>query len=125
MNKTFAEYTTSTAFMLQLSKNQCNALLRVALTQPKRMRVVGSDGATRELEYLSLGLHHVGTYRPLASRGLVFWKLDEAGRPHGFGGLTRAGRLVVAMLKEAGLTIENTNTVSVLNRIGREERMAA
>jgi hypothetical protein len=40
----------------------------------------------------------------------------------GFGDLTKVGELVAQVLVEAGMTIENTNTLSV---IGRIERRAA
>lgn len=102
-NHHFAEYSTSTAFSIQLSKNQCNALLRCENLTMHR------DPALT-----------VGTLRPLEARGLVFWNRNAMGNANGFGGLTEAGRLMVGLLKEAGLTIESTNTVSVLRRIDRE-----
>ncbi len=104
-NSQFAEYATSTAFALQLSKNQCNALLRVA-----------TRGQGENFPF-----HTVGTLRTLEARGLVFWHRDASGKASGFGGLTRAGRIMVLLLREAGLTVENTNTVSVLRRMGRRE----
>lgn len=107
INHRFAEYSTSVAFFIQLSKNQCNALLRCDDMQQK--------GDTRYAEYLT-----IGTLKPLNHRGLVFWHKDKEDRNNGFGGLTEAGKLMVGLLKEAGMTIENTNTLSVLARIERE-----
>lgn len=104
MNKTFAEYTSSTAFLLALSKRQCNTLLRLQQKEADG-HIVGVD-----------------SLRGLDRRGLVFWKRDEQGMANGFGGMTKAGELVVQLLMEAGMTIENTNTLSV---IGRIERAAA
>lgn len=97
-NQTFAEYSTSTAFSVQLSKNQCNALLRVA-------------------ENSFALVTTVGTLKTLEARGLVYWATDETGRPNGFKGLTKAGELMVELLREAGLTVESTNSVSVLRKI--------
>ena len=107
MNKTFSEYSTSTAFFVQLSKLQCNALLRVSEAQ-----AAGTDPA--------LGIAHclsVGTLKGLDARGLVFWNRSATGQANGFGGLTKAGELMVGLLREAGLSIESTNTVSVLKRL--------
>lgn len=101
MNGTFAEYATGVAFAIQLSKNQCNSLLRV------------------EANHLDLCVT-VSTLQALDARGLVFWHRDSKGSANGFGGLTTAGQLMVALLKEAGLTIENTNTVGMLKRLARE-----
>ncbi|WP_104656496.1 hypothetical protein [Ralstonia insidiosa] len=105
MNKTFSEYATSTAFAIQLSKNQCNALLR--LDEHK--------GDPADCHTLS-----VGTLKGLDARGFVSWARDASGRAYDFEGLTQAGRLVVGLLREAGLTVDNTNTLSVLRRIDRE-----
>lgn len=117
MNKIFQEYTTSTAFLLQLTKNQCNALLRVEVmmqgpTHPVQYR----DGGIYE-SYSFDGALTVGTLKGLQAKGLVGWNHNENGEACGFKGLTDAGRLVVGLLKEAGMTIESTNTVSVLRRI--------
>lgn len=101
MNGIFAEYSTSTAFLVQLSKNQCNALLRV------------------EANHMDIFVQ-VSTLQSLAARGLVSWSRDSQGRANGFEGLTRAGELIVGLLKEAGMTIENTNSVSMLKRLARE-----
>ena len=96
MNETFREYTTSTAFALQLSKLQCHAILRCRdrRTNDARMPL------------------NVATYSQLEARGLVFWRYKD-GRAYEFGGLTPEGRLVAMLLKRAGLTIENTVTLSV------------
>lgn len=102
MNRAFTENTTSVAFLLQLSKRQCNSLLRLAEEAGLRERtwVVSVDGL-----------------RGLDRRGLVFWHTDDKGQPNGFGGMTEAGRLVARLLVEAGLTVENTNTALVLKRL--------
>lgn len=101
MNKIFAEATTSTAFVLQLSKNQCNALLRLHASK--------GDGLKDMIT------HTVGTLRCLQSRGLFEWDYSEGDAK--WKGITNAGKLVAELLLEAGLTIENTNTVSVLKRV--------
>jgi hypothetical protein len=113
MNRNFAEYATSTAFSIQLSKNQCNALLRCESFDPKKHK--GAEWRDGPMYLLQ-----VGTLKPLEARGLVFWHRDSQGRANGFGGLTGAGMLMVGLLKEAGLTVENTNTISMLRRMQRE-----
>lgn len=105
-NETFAQYASSTAFCIQLSKNQCNALLRCESIDVKN--------------HSAFIMVSIGTLKPLEARGLVYWNRDESGRANGFAGLTEAGKLMVGLLKQAGLTIENTNTVSMLARIQRE-----
>lgn len=99
MNLKLAEATTSVAFLLSLSKRQCNTLLR--LTHGT------ADGHIVQVDSL----------RSLDRRGLVFWHQDATGRACGFGGLTEAGRLVAALLVEAGLTVEATNTTGVIRRM--------
>lgn len=126
MNHLLAEATTGIAFHMTLSKNQCNALLRVAREKKLRGWHPARGGvSTVEYEYVNMGVHQVGTMRTLEARGLVWWRRNLKGEAEGFQGLTRAGRLMVAILKEAGLTVENTNSTSVLNRLGREDRKAA
>jgi hypothetical protein len=100
MNKTFGEYTTSTAFMLALSKTQCNALLRYR-----------RDGFVNGW----VTHHGMGTLRSLEARGLVEWGSDVDGGTK-FKGITKAGEMVTDLLIEAGLTVESTNSVSVLKR---------
>lgn len=113
MNKTFAEYTTSTAFACQLTKLQCNALLSLAAYK-------AAPGKPQ------FPLHTVDTMRSLERRGLVSWAHDQAGRAIKFDGLTRAGRIMVLLLKEAGMTVESTATLSVLRRMAwAGEREAA
>lgn len=108
MNGTFAEYTTSVAFSIQLSKNQCNTLLRIARDfDPKATPM---DTKTWMLQ--------VGTLHALEVRGLVYWNRVN-GKCEGFRGLTKAGELMVNLLAEAGLTIENTNTTSMIRRLSR------
>ena len=109
-NELFKEYSTSVAFQVTLSKLQCNALLRAAASDPP---TGGLDGRTTQ----QLWPVSVGTLRTLEARGFVFWHKDSAGQRNGFGGLTNAGRLMVGLLEEAGMTIENTNTLSILKRV--------
>jgi|GEM_PF-5046762 len=105
MNKVFSEYATSTAFCVQLSKNQCNTLLRLD-------EHVGEPSDCHAVT--------VGTLKGLDARGFVAWERDVSGRANKFLGLTDAGRLVAQLLREAGLTVESTNTLSVLRRIDWE-----
>lgn len=105
VNKTFAEYATSTAFSISLTKLQCNALLcleKWSWTFPNNN--------------IPLGPHSVSTYQKLEARGFVAWRRDEEGHAYGFSGLTEAGMLMVKLLKQAGLTIENTTTLSTYRR---------
>jgi len=108
VNERFQLATTSVAFMLQLSRRQSNALLRVfeaSDTVDGRhdiLWIVGPDGL-----------------RGLERKGLVFWKYDAAGDAQGFGGLTKAGTLTAMLLREAGLTVENTMTNIVAKRVER------
>lgn len=110
MNQDFAEVTTSVAFCLQLSKRQCNSLLRLAdgIEPLDRMYVISVDGLSG-----------------LKRKGLVFWHQDADGRSNGFGGMTEAGKLTASLLKEAGLSVENTNTALVLKRLDRMGMRAA
>ena len=107
MNRSFSEYSTSTAFAVMLSKNQCNALLRLDAL---------GDVEKYTPEHMLLT---VQSLRPLDARGLVWWQRGPDGKRCAFKGLTTAGNLMVALLKEAGLTVENTNTIGMLNRIDR------
>ena len=50
----------------------------------------------------------------------MFWHTDGLGNPVSFGGLTEAGKLVAKLLEQAGMTVENTNTVSMMRRLERE-----
>ena len=99
MNETFREYTTSTAFSLALSKLQCHALLRLG---ERRGGVI----------------LNVGTFSQLGARGLVYWAYKD-GKPNEFKGLTKEGRLVVQLLRRAGLTVENTVTLSTARYMER------
>ncbi|VVE30921.1 hypothetical protein PEP31012_03671 [Pandoraea eparura] len=101
MNQTFSEFATNVAFSISLSKSQCNALLRISL------------GA----EHAQLFAVDVSTVQALERKGLVFWNRTSDGHPEGFGGLTKAGELMVALLGEAGMSIEVTNTARILRRI--------
>lgn len=74
MNKSFADYATGTAFSIQLSKHQCNFLLRCEHLK---------KSATSN--HLDMSLLTVGGLRPLSARGLVFWHRNDKGEPqHGF-----------------------------------------
>lgn len=114
MNKTFAEYTTSVAFSLQLSKRQCNTLLRLE-------ECFDSEAKRWRNSQVSYYVVQVDSLKPLEARGLVYWNRDEQGHANGFAGLTQAGQLALCLIKEAGLTIENTNTAGVLGRVARME----
>ncbi len=124
-NKVFAEATTGIAFVLTLSKRQCNTLLRLRAHEaihgkPLRYGVNGPrDGSFDKDAPAYIGIVQTDQLHHLLHRGLVFWFTNSEGRPHGFGGLTKAGELSADLLIEAGLTIEATNTLSVLKRIGR------
>ena len=125
MNRTFAEATTGIAFVLTLSKRQCNTLLRLRAHEakygkPKRHKA-GSprEGAFDNNSPAYIGIVQTDQLHPLRDRGLVFWFTNDKGAPHGFGGLTKAGELMADLLIEAGMTIEATNTLSVLKRIER------
>lgn len=111
MNKAFQEYTTSTAFSIQLTKRQCWGLL--VLLDRKQDHWLFSG------QFIPIG-------KELRARGLVTF-LGKRKRPDGpCHKLTRAGMVMVMLLKEAGLTMENTRTLSVIK--GTEnwfQRMAA
>lgn len=109
MNEQFAQATTSVAFSLQLSKIMVNTLLRVALNEMV-------DAEDRKEYWGVVQVHHL---QALERRGLVYWKYDAFGRCEGFGGLTQAGHIVCALVQEAGLSIENTNTPLVQKRLER------
>lgn len=98
INKTFAQYTSSVAFALQLSKRQCNALLRL-------------DEKTKAIWHGS----NLTTYKALEAKGLVYW----GGIDQGFRGLTEAGTTLCQLLRIAGLTIENTETAVTLRELRR------
>lgn len=120
MNKAFSECTTSTAFLLNLSKLQCNTLLRLSAHEAKHGKQERGGDVTRWSDRsspASSDIVHVYQLTSLCAKGLVFWFTDHKGEPRGFGGLTKAGELVAQLLVEAGLTIESTNTVSVLKKL--------
>jgi hypothetical protein len=125
-NLVFAEATTGIAFLLSLSKRQCNTLLRVHASEKLHGKPTQTaTGSRRGGEYdgpANISVVQVDSLSSLKNRGLVFWFTNDKGGPQGFGGLTRAGELCAELLLEAGLSIESTNTLSVLKRI---DRMAA
>lgn len=94
LNKIFAEYATNTAFLIQLSKRQAWGLLALQSSEPDLWLHSG--------QFFPLG-------RGLEARGLV-QRFTE--RP--YCRLTKAGELMCALLREAGLTEKNTRTVSVV-----------
>lgn len=124
-NQVFAEATAGIAFVLTLSKRQCNTLLRLraheaAYGKPKPHKTgVPRDGTLDKDAPAYIGIVQVDQLQPLRDRGLVFWFTDHKGATRGFGGLTKAGELVADLLAEAGMTIEVTNTLSVLKRMDR------
>lgn len=98
MNKVFSEYTTSTAFLLQLSKAQCHVLLRI-------------ERGEKWDNYC----FHPHQARPLAHRGLIR-RLSEKEKKSDemrIYALTKAGELVCGLLHEAGLTLTSTQTLSL------------
>lgn len=127
MNRVFAEATTGIAFNLTLTKRQCNTLLRLRAHEakygkPKQFRGDPPADSPRDGSFdrdapAYIGVVQTDQLHHLLHRGLVFWFTNDKGKPHGFGGLTKAGELAADMLLEAGLTIEATNTVSVLKRL--------
>lgn len=116
MNSVFAEATTGVAFVLTMTKRQCNTLLRLWAHQQQS----GLSGSGRSLDGpANINIVQVDNLSGLKARGLVFWHTDSRGQPNGFGGLTKAGELMAQLLLEAGLSIEATNTISVLKRLER------
>lgn len=123
MNAVFAEATTGLAFVLTLSKRQCSTLLRLRAHEaefgkpPYGGRPFNDPGLNTGPANISIvqGDNLGG----LKSRGLVFWHTDHRGQNFGFGGLTKAGELAAELLIEAGLSVEATNTLSVLRRLDR------
>lgn len=124
-NQVFAEATTSTAFVLTLTKRQCNTLLRLRAHEakygkPERFKRNGPQDGTLDKDAPAyIGVVQTDQLHALLHRGLVFWFTDHKGRASGFGGLTKAGELAADLCLEAGMTIEGTNTISVLKRIDR------
>lgn len=122
-NPQFAEATTGVAFVLTLSKRQCNTLLRLRAHAEKYGKPKRGDARRISPGDVDgpagINVVHTDSLQGLRSRGLVFWWTDSKGQPAGFGGLTKAGELAADMLIEAGLTIEATNTLSVLKRLQR------
>jgi hypothetical protein len=123
MNSQFAEATTGVAFVLTLSKRQCNTLLRLRAHEGEFGK--GPIGG-RSLEDAgwkdgpaAISIVQGDSLRALRDRGLVFWHTDHKGQANGFGGLTKAGELAASLLDEAGLSINATNTLSVLKRLER------
>lgn len=123
MNHTFAEATTGLAFVLTLSKRQCNTLLRLrahegAYGKPDFGGRSFKDAGEKEGP-ARINIVQTDQLSALKNRGLVFWHTNLKGEPNGFGGLTKAGELAADLLLEAGLSIEATNTLSVLKRLER------
>jgi hypothetical protein len=106
-NSIFAEATTSTAFLLTLTKRQCNTLLRVAAHEAMNGDASGlMDGPA----HISIVAND--SVAGLRSRGLYTNRL------------TKAGRLMAELLAEAGLTIESTNTLMTIRRMQRQAEAA-
>ena len=106
-NKIFKQYVTGTAFNLQLTKRQCWGLL--SLLDRKTDQWLASG------QFVSIG-------KDLRCRGLIEpdikslkkRKTDHEIGKHPVNKLSRAGKLVVRLLKEAGMTMNNTKTISVI-----------
>jgi hypothetical protein len=116
-NEALREHVTSIGFSLTLSKRMIDTLVALdhfkgdfhALTQWEDDAGVDTVERTRRRVLFS---HYVVTYRSLESRGLVVRKnvylhkdpkcfhLDQQKSRHS---LTKAGKLMVGLLKEAGL----------------------
>lgn len=121
-NAIFAEATTGVAFVLTLSKRQCNTLLRLRQHETmngKPDKFGRTTGQAFAAGPANINIVQTDNLSPLYLRGLVGWHTDSKGRKAGFTGLTKAGELCADLLAEAGLTIENTNTLSVLKRLER------
>jgi hypothetical protein len=111
MNERLAQATTSVAFLLNLSRRQCNSLLRLKEFATERGDFAMGDPNNSIVQ--------VDGLKGLESRGLVWWERDSNGVCCGFRGMTKAGKLVAELLVEAGLTVDNTNTGFVLRRLER------
>mgnify|MGYP000858923408 CR=1 FL=1 len=124
-NRAFAEATTGIAFVLTLTKRQCNTLLRLREHEAKHgkpeyhKRHGPQDGVLDKQSPGYIGVLQGDQLAPLRDRGLVSWWHNRAGQAEGFAGLTKAGELAAELLVEAGLTIEATNTLSVIKRMSR------
>ena len=107
MNKPFREYVTGTVFDIHLSKRQCWGLLALL---------------DRNKDHLLFSGQFISISKDLRARGLIENdKKNIANRKQtkeiGINPchkLTTAGKLVVKLLKEAGLTMEKTKTLSVI-----------
>ncbi len=123
MNQIFGEYATATAFAIMLTKRQCNTLLRVRYVAQEAAKhgvdAFGRGGCDMSVRSELIAPQPMQSLHALRDRGLVFWHRTHDGKACGFGGLTKAGELMCGLLDEAGLTIENTNTLSVLRRLDR------
>lgn len=107
MNKTFADHVTNTAFFLSMSKKQIAMLAHIAANPHP-----GWNAAERSAYYSREWMQGHDTYfataRALESKGLLLgiWTersvKDKTDRVHHYE-LTRAGELVVELLREAGL----------------------
>lgn len=87
MNKTFEEYTKSSAFRIDLSPRMIGVLLHLTSRGPEDERL------------------NMAPYQALARRGLVYW--DSEGCK-----VTTAGNLVSGLLVEAGYSEKVTQTNS-------------
>lgn len=121
VNTLFAQATTSVAFALTLSKHQCNVLLRVSEAGEPKDVPTHRYKTDANGPHLHLDVAHIQVpqMRALETKGLVWWARNAQGNASGFRGLTEAGKLVVGLLREAGMTVDNTNTVSTLRRLER------
>ena len=108
-NKLFADYVTGVAFCLTLTKRQCWGLL--ALLDRKQDHWLHSG------QFVSIG-------HSLRARGLIVFsernaqrrrkrKFSHSPNPPVWK-LTQAGKYVVGLLREAGFSMRNTRTLSVI-----------
>lgn len=125
INEALREHTTSIAFNLTLSKAMINHLVLVHFFKGDDRQMHKHKVATRSW---------IVSMKCLQDRGLIIWAKPIYKTKRGFGGqvryingwkpyrLTKAGTLVVNLLKEAGIYQE---TVERLNLSHDEEKVSA
>lgn len=94
MNNEFSSYVTSAVFNITMSKRQISALCLVHADESVKA------GQFKTLREITADFR---TLNALRSRGLIEWRCDtktsRTNGPH----MTRAGILIIELLKEAGL----------------------
>ncbi len=106
-NQRFAEYSRSQAFGLSLSLRQVQCLLFVSY-------VSDTPAANRKLSYPHM---HFGTYGSLCTKGLIEWRPSETCSGQEGPYVTRAGKLLCALLKEAGYSL-TADDLAVTSKAG-------